>query len=171
MFRPDTFNGEQAHSIAEHFAELLALPALPNVLKLAENTYRKLRKDRADVRRLLEEESARMRANDTTRSAEFERLALEHSRLDEEIRAARAELDKRRASFVQKAREELAAPVAEYRIELERQLADLADLIAAGGRLARDSYNAGIDCPHGLIEAAPVLAEKVRSIRQAVLRA
>ena len=164
MFTSIPSNGEAAPTTAEHFAELLVLPQASNILTLAETSYRKLRADRADAWHRLGEEITRMRvAGETRHSPEFVRLAEEHDRLSREVTAARVELDKRRTAFGEKVAADLVAPLAAYRVELERALGDLAELIESGAGLARECSTRSVPMPK-LVEAAPVLAARVRAL-------
>lgn len=168
MFNDTQSTGEVAPTIAEHFAERLALPASPNVLKLAETTYRDRRKARAAIDLALNAEAAKMRAAEATRETDdFKRLARERTTLDAEVSAARVEMVKRREAFGATVADDLAPAVASYRIELERALDELEALVEAGAGCARDFATRGLPMPR-LIEAAPALAERLRAMRQMV---
>jgi len=151
---------------ADRFRDLMVLPEPTNLLKLAERTYAKLRADHRTATATLAAAIAEHKRNANVVPVEdINELKAALVALEEPLREARRERDRRREEFGRKATEALAPTIAEYCATISQRLNDVEHLIHVGLDLHTSATVTGI-AAHRVVEGSEALAACVHQMRR-----
>ena len=116
----------------ERLREALTLPDRPNLLKLAERKYDKLKADRQALRERYAAALDLLRAGDASAKRTVDRLQGEIEALGPRLEIARSELNDCRAEFGAQSIEQMGPALADYRSAVLAKLNELEQLLRIG---------------------------------------
>lgn len=153
---------------AERFRDRMVLPEPTNLLKLAEQSYAKLRADQRSAKERIGPAYSELAEHSTPAIKELIAELEENVRaLDAPLQVARRERDDRREQFSQKAREALGPAIAEYADTINRRLNELEDLLRCGLDLHTSAVISGVSLQR-MVENSQSLAAGIHAMRRAM---
>ena len=166
MLGMTTRNPTPELSDAERLRERMVLPPTLNLLRLAETSFSKLRGDQRAAKAKLEPLYAELRKNSTPAlKAQIAETEAEAAALDEPMRQAFVERDRRREQAGEKARADLGPAVQDFVDTVSRKLDDLEEVLRIGTDLHTQATLANIEL-HSVVGRSVSMLQQVYALRR-----